>query len=183
MPFVMMIQPLASGSANVIKTNIAEHKEKEARDNAEKPKEEQVTTPAPAPDSNKLENYLYLLLPSLAVAFLSIHGPNMAMTLLSGGGSTFNASTAAGNIMAMARLPQTLDGFGFMSKKVDNADSKGSSKFKATTLSGQLNHNTQYENIGYDNKTNLSAENIKGKYNNLAENLKHNNNNSKQDIS
>jgi P-type conjugative transfer protein TrbL len=180
MPIMMSFQPLVAESSKVIKDNIEKHEAAQAKENAGKPKEEQVTTTAPAPDTQSLEKYLYLLIPSLAVAFLSIHGPNMAMTLLSGGGSTFNASTAMGSIMAMARAPQTLQGFGLGVKGVgDEQKRKNVESGSPTTIGRKLNNttpNASEGNYSYDNKKQLSVQNIASKLNSTDTNVKNESN-------
>jgi len=167
MPFVMMIQPLGV-SASKIEKGMEQHQK-----NIEETNKERAAAADPSTIKDKphtLENYLYLLLPSLAVAFLSIHGPNMAMTLLSGGGSTFNASTAAGSMMAMARLPQTLQGFG-----VGAGDNK-TKELPKTTLDAKIGTATKTQgvqdaNVKYDNSSYLTAQNMKNKVNNKTDKI------------
>lgn len=47
-------------------------------------------------EDSALQKNLYLLLPCLAMAFLTIHGPNLAINLLSGGVGSFSVSAALG---------------------------------------------------------------------------------------
>jgi len=167
MPFVMMIQPLGV-SASKIEKGMEQHQK-----NIEATNKERAAAADPSTIKDKphtLENYLYLLLPSLAVAFLSIHGPNMAMTLLSGGGSTFNASTAMGSIMAMARAPQTLQGFGFGEKGISAETEKTKNDNQPQNSFGTViskNNNTpEMANYDYKNNKQLSAQNLKNKLSN-----------------
>lgn len=80
--------------------------------------------------------------------------------------------------MAMARAPQTLQGFGVWAQKTDNDPQKDTSS--GVTFGSEMTKSSQNRkgiagpNIAYNNKEKLSAENIKEKYN-KSSNLKNNN--------
>jgi len=96
----------------------------------------------------------------------------MAMTLLSGGGSTFNASTAMGSIMAMARAPQTLQGFGFGGQNLINTKAKQQGDPAYDNASNNKIANSSSPDVGYNynNKENLSAQNMASKLDNKNSN-------------
>lgn len=147
MPFMLAMQPLGPNTDD-INNAVTEI----TNENGEKVK---------VVDAQSLQKYLYLLLPCLAMAFLTIHGPNLAMNLLSGGGS-FNASTAVGGLMSMGRMPQTLSNFSFSNKSqgVNTKNESSDSKYPLGNNPTGINtgKDPAYENVQ------LSASNMVDNY-------------------
>lgn len=122
-----------------------------------------------------LQDNLILLLPCLAMVFLTIHGPNLAMSLLSGGGS-FNFSSAVGGMMSAARMPQMMSGLKFGKRygsgEIDaghgengkgpewNESVKGSGS--VALIAGSQSVNILSDTSAYDN-SHLSAQNMRNK--------------------
>ncbi len=112
-------------------------------------------------DNSFLQKNLYLLLPSLAMAFLTIHGPNLALSLLSGGSGGFNASAVMGGMMSAARMPQMLKEFKFGRGYGPGENKEGGNK-NANSIAVNRPISMMNDNHVYDN-SHLSAQNMRNK--------------------
>jgi len=99
--------------------------------------------------------------------FLTIHGPNLALSLLSGGSGGFNASAVMGGMMSAARMPQMLKEFKFGRGygPGGNQDGQGNEERErgsVTLLADHQSVNVVSNTYDYDN-SHLTAQNMRNK--------------------